>query len=82
MFVPQETLIQAHPTSLMCWCGAERKRQRLVVEETYEHMGQVLLAYGTLLTAVSLFRYLGRALLSTNDDWTAVKRNLWRARVE
>ena len=53
---------------------------RLLVEETEEHMGQVLSEYRTPLTAVSSFRYLGRALLSTDNNWPAVEWNLWRAR--
>ena len=43
-------------------------------------MGRVLLAYSTPLTAVSLFRNLGRTLSSTNDNWLEVEQNLWRAR--
>ena len=39
-------------------------------------MGQVFSSYGTLLTAVSLFWYLGQTFLSTEDDWPAVERNL------
>ena len=35
-------------------------------------MGRVLLAYGTLLTEVSLFQYLLQTLSSTDDDWPAV----------
>ena len=52
---------------------------RLVVEETEEQMGRVFLAYGTLLTVVSLFRYLRQTVLSTGDDRPEVERNLWRA---
>ena len=47
-----------------------------------EHMGQVLSAYGTLLTTVSSFRYLGQTLSSTDDDWPAMERNLRRAQVK
>ena len=42
-------------------------------------MGRVLLAYGTQVTAVSSLWYLGKMLLSSDNDWTAVERKLWRA---
>ena len=38
MSFPQEALNQTHLTSVMCWRGTDRKRQRLVVEETEELM--------------------------------------------
>ena len=79
MFVPQEELNRAQPTSALCWSGMERKRWRLVVEETEEQMGRVFLDYETALTLVSLFRYLGQTLLSSNNNCLAVERNLWRA---
>ena len=40
--------------------------------------GGVFLAYGTPLMEVSLFRYLGRTLLSPDNDWIEVLRNLQR----
>ena len=45
-------------------------------------MGRVFLEYGILLTAVYCFGYMGQMLLSSEDDWPAVERNLWRARVK
>ena len=44
-------------------------------------MGRVLLAYGTLLTEVYLFRYLGRTFLSSENDWPVVEQILWRDQV-
>ena len=41
-------------------------------------MGRVFLAYGTPIMAVSLFWYLGKTLLSAENDWLAVERNLQR----
>ena len=72
MFVPQETLNQAPPTSEMFRRGTERKRQRPVVDETEERTGRVFLAYGTPMTSVSLFRYLGQTLLSSKYNWLLV----------
>ena len=40
----------------------------MLVEEMEDHMGRVFSAYGTPLTAVSLFRYLVLTLLSTDND--------------
>ena len=59
MFVSQGAIIQAHPTSAMFWFGTEREKMRFLVEETEYQMGRVFSEYGTPLTAVSLFRYLG-----------------------
>ena len=50
-----------------------------MVKETQEQMGRVFLAYGTPQTVVSLFCYLGQALLSTNDYLPAVECNIRRA---
>ena len=38
------------------------------------------MAYGTPLTEVSLFSYMGRMLSSSNDNWLAVEQNLRMAR--
>ena len=80
MLFTQETLNRYHPTSAIYRHGTERKQRRFMVEEKEEQIGRVLLEYGTPLTAVYSFRYLGQTLLSTEDDWTVVERNLWRAR--
>ena len=41
MFVPQESLNWAHPTSEIFRSGTERKQRRFVVEETEDCMGRV-----------------------------------------
>ena len=38
-------------------------------------------AYGKSMEAVSEFRYLGRLLTATDDDWPAVAGNIRKARV-
>ena len=35
--------------------------------------------YGTPLTEVPLFEYLEQTLSSSDDDWSSVEQNLWRA---
>ena len=52
-----------------------------MVEETEDYMRRVFLTYGTPLTAVSSFRYLGQTLSSTEKNYPAVGRNLRRSRV-
>ena len=52
----------------------------MVVDETEVQMGGVFLVYGPPLMAVSLFKYFGITLSSTNDDWPAVEQNLRRER--
>ena len=51
-----------------------------MVEETEEQMGRVFSAYGTPLTVVFSFRYLGRILSSIDNNWPAVEQNLRMAR--
>ena len=80
MFVPHEALNWAHLNSAMLRSGTDRNQRRLVIEETEECIGRVLLAYGTPLMAVYLFRYLGQMLLSSDDDYPAVGWNIRRAR--
>ena len=37
-------------------------------------------AYGTKIRAVTVFKYLGRVLTNTDDDWPAVAGNIRKAR--
>ena len=48
--------------------------------ETRENLEQSFEAYGVPIELVSEFRYLGRILRATDDDWPAVVENLWKAR--
>ena len=68
-----------HPTLDMCWRGSERKRWKLVVAETEEHMGRVFSEYGMTLISVTSFKYLGRILLSPDDDWPLAEQNIRQA---
>ena len=43
-------------------------------------MGRIFPAYGTPLTAVPSFKYLGRTLSSSDENWPTVEQNIWRAR--
>ena len=41
---------------------------------------KALHAYGTQMRAVTEFKYLGRVLTNTDDDWPAVAGNIKQAR--
>ena len=45
-------------------------------------MRRVFSEYVTPLMAVTLFKYLGGTLLSSDNDWTAVEQNLESAQVK
>ena len=62
MFVSQEALNEVHLIASMRRRRTERKKQSLVVEDAEERMGRVLVADGTPVMTVSLFRYLGQML--------------------
>ena len=69
-----------HLGTEQCAKGAERKRRRLAETETRENLERAFHAYGQLMEAVLEFRYLGRLLTATDDDWTAVAGNINKAR--
>ena len=68
-----------HLGTAQCKKGAERKRRRLLETKTRENLEGAFHAYGTLMEAVLEFRYLGRILTATDDDWLAVARNIQKA---
>ena len=61
--------------------GTERKQRRLAETETREKSEREFHAYRKPMEAVSEFRYLGRLLTATDDDWPAVAGNIRKARV-
>ena len=64
-----------------CRTGAKRKIRRLAAAEVEVAMERTFHAYGKRIQSVTDFCYLGRIIISTNDDWPAVARNLQKARV-
>ena len=66
IFFPQEALNWV--TSDMCWHGSKKEQRIMVVAEVEKCMGGGFSAYGKLLMEVPPFKYLGRILLSSNDD--------------
>ena len=64
-----------------CKKGAERKWRWLAETETRENSERAFHAYGKPMEAVSEFRYLGRLLTATDDDWPAVAGKIRKAQV-
>ena len=69
-----------HRGTAQCAKGAERKRRRLAKTETRENLERAFHAYRKPMEAVSEFRYLGRLLTATDDNWPAVAGNIKKAR--
>ena len=80
MQVPRRALNGRHLGIAQCAKGAERKRRRLEETETREKSERASKAYGVPIESVSEFKYLGRILTASDDDWLAVVRNLRKAR--
>ena len=80
MQVPRKALNGRHLGTAQCAKGAERKRRRLAETETRENSERAFKAYREPMEAVSEFRYLGRLLTATYDDWTAVAGNMKKSR--
>ena len=65
----------------MCVRGEERSQKRRWEEEARRIIALVFQAYGRPLDAVLDFKYLGRVLTASYDDWPVVVENLrkvWR----
>ena len=74
------SLYGRHLETNQCRTGAERKIRRLAAAEVEAATERAFNAYGKRMQSVKEFRYLGRILTSTDDDWPAVARNLQKAR--
>ena len=70
-----------HLGTSQCRTGTERKRRRLAEAEIRENLERAFHAYGKQMKAVTEFRYLGRLLTATDDDWPAVAGNIRKAQV-
>ena len=80
MQVPRRALNGRHPGTAQCAKGAERKRRRLEETETRENSELAFKAYGAPIESVLEFKYLGRILMVTDNNWRAVVGNLQKAR--
>jgi hypothetical protein len=80
MHVTPATLSSSHRQMTLCREGADRARQRSALEDARRAREVVLSIQGVQLKSASVFKYLGRPLSSTDDDWPAVYHNLSKAR--
>ena len=78
--VSRKALNRRHLETNQCRTRAERKIRRLAAAEGEAATERAFNAYGKRMQSVKEFRYLGRILTSTDDDWPAVARNLQKAR--
>ena len=80
MQVPRKALNGRHVGTAQCTKGAERKRRQLAETETRENSERAFKAYREPMEVMLEFRYLGRLLTATDDDWPAVAGNIKKAR--
>jgi len=69
-----------HRTSQICRDGQTRRAQRDARELARRARERVFRVNGVPLKRVDTFKYLGRPLASTDDDWPAIHSNLAKAR--
>ena len=69
-----------HLRSALCRKGADRLRRKKAIEDARRSSEVVFTVKGAPLESVKVFKYLGRPLSSTDDDWPAIYRNLSKAR--
>ena len=58
-----------HLGTSQCRTGTELNRRRLAEAEMRKTLERASHAYGARIEAVTEFRYLGRVLTATDDDW-------------
>ena len=79
--VSRKALNGRHLETNQCRTGEERKIRRLTAAEGEAATERAFHAYGKKMQSMTEFRYLGRVLTNTDDDWPAVAMNLRNARV-
>ena len=79
--VSRKALNGRHLETNQCRTGAKRKIRRLAAAEGEVATERAFHAYGKRMQSVTEFRYLGRVMTRTDDDWPAVARNLRKVRV-
>ena len=76
MQLPQRALNGRKLGTAQCLKGAEHQAEA----ETRENLEQAFEAYWAPIESVTEFKYQGRILTATDDDWPAVVGNLGKAR--
>ena len=80
IMVPRQALNRRHRGTAQCKKGAEQKRLRLAEAETRESLERAFGAYREPIKNFLAFKYLGRVLTASEDDWLEVFGNLGKAR--
>ena len=80
MQVLRRALNRRHPGTAQCLKGAERRRRWLAEAETRENSERAFAAYVAPIERVTEFKYPGRIMTATDNDWPVVVRNLGKAR--
>ena len=81
MHVSYRALNNQHYATASCRAGAARMRQRYAQSDSRRASEVVFTVNGEDLEQVSVFKYLGRPLSSSDSDWPAVYYNLKKARM-
>ena len=71
---------RGHRFSGICLAARDRRRQRQAIQRAHAAAEVTLTATGAELETVHTFRYLGRPLSTTDNDWPALYWNLAKAR--
>ena len=79
--VSRKALNERYLETNQCKKGAERNQRRLAAAEVKNTSEKAFHAYGDKMRAVTEFRYLGRVMTNTDDNWPAVAGNLRTERV-
>ena len=78
--VSRKALNGRHLETSQCRTGTEQKRQRLAEAELEITSEKAFHTYGTKMRAMTEFKYLGRVLTNTDDDWPALAGNIRKVR--
>lgn len=80
MFVGPYAIGRSHQNTAHCRRGAAAKRRRHALEDVRASDEVIFSVSGSPLDRVGVFKYLGRMLSDTDNDWPAVYKNLSKAR--
>ena len=78
MFVLWEALNGCHPANDLCSRGKYQKRHRLVTEEKRAGAEMEFKAYRNPITMELYFKYLGRLLSASDNNWLGAADNIWK----
>ena len=80
MLVPWKALSGTHRRTSKCTWGEEKKRQRLAAVKERDVAARYFSAYEHPLETDTSFKYLGRVISATDNDWPVVVRKLARVK--